>query len=128
MELNTFKQYKTDNSTKLVRTMEIKAAARLIRIHNKIHFAAEPNALIISQILESCAQILELIAERKIRYERYGRWIPVPQTDITKDWVCSNCQGVITVAHFCKECYYDYCPHCGAKMREEQNENCKIEN
>lgn len=37
MELNTFKQYKTDNDTKLVRAMEIKEAARRIRIHNKIH-------------------------------------------------------------------------------------------
>lgn len=52
-----------------------------------------------------------------------GKWIPVLQTDITKDWVCSNCQGVITVAYFCKECYYDYCPHCGARMRDKESNN-----
>lgn len=59
------------------------------------------------------------IKENKMKQ---GKWIPVSQTDITKDWVCSNCQGVITVAYFCKECYYNYCPHCGAKMREGTNE------
>lgn len=122
MELNIFHRRKIDGNTKLVRAMEFKEAARLIRIHYKTLFAAEPKAPIISEILETCAQILEQIDEKKIRYERYGEWIPVPQTDITKDWVCSNCQGVITVAYFCKECYYDYCPHCGAKMREGINE------
>ena len=60
-------------NTKLVRVTEIKEAARRIRIHNKIHFASEPNAPIISEILESCAQILEQIAKGKIRYEKYGQ-------------------------------------------------------
>jgi len=116
MELGNFKH--DDNST-LVRAMDIKEAARRIRIHNKIHFAAEPNALIISQILESCAQILELIAERKIRYERYGQWIPHhtyrdTEGDICEIFQCSNCGQLGEDTN--------YCPNCGAKMKGEQNE------
>lgn len=123
MELNIFHQRKIDNSTKLIRTMELEEAARRIRIHYKTLFAAEPQIPIISEVLECCAQILEQIDEKKIRYERYGQWIPIPQIDITKDWKCSNCQGLVTLAHYSKKCYYDYCPTCGAKMKEVQNEN-----
>lgn len=120
MELGNFKH--DDNST-LVRATDIKEAARRIRIHNKIHFAAEPNALIISQILESCAQILELIAEKKIRYERYGQWIE-HNFDETKDrldyelpYECSECherQGILP---------FNYCPNCGANMRDKEAQN-----
>lgn len=119
MKLDILKQYKTDDSTELVRTMELKEVARRIRIHNKIHFAAEPNALIISEILECCAQILEQIAEGKIRYERYGQWIK-HNFDETKDrldyelpYECSECHGRQGILPF------NYCPNCGAKMKGE---------
>ena len=46
-----------------------------------------------------------------------AKWIPVPQTNITKDYKCSNCQGLVTLAHYSKKCYYNYCPICGAKLR-----------
>lgn len=115
MELNIFKQYKTNN-TELIRAMEIKEAARRIRIHNKVHFAAEPNAPIISEILESCAQILEQIDEKKIRYERYGKWIhhrtyKDMEGDICEIFKCSNCSQLSED--------YNYCPNCGAKMKGE---------
>lgn len=122
MILNIFHQRKIDNDTKLVRTMEFKEAARLIRIHYKTLFAAEPNTPIISEILECCAQILEDIDKKKIRYERYGQWIE-HNFDETKDrldyelpYECSECherQGILP---------FNYCPNCGAKMKGEQNE------
>lgn len=118
MELNIFQQYKIDNSTELVSAMELKEAARCIRIHNKVHFAAEPNALIISKILESCAQILEQIDEKKIRYERYGRWIEhnfnetKDRLDYELPYECSECHGRQGIFPF------NYCPNCGAKMEE----------
>ena len=31
-------------------------------------------------------------------------------------WVCSRCEGLVYVAHYCNSCYYRYCPNCGAKM------------
>ena len=119
MKLNIFKHYKIDDNSELIRAMELKEAARCIRIHNKIHFAAEPNAIIISQILESCAQILEQIDERKIRYERYGQWIE-HNFDETKDrldyelpYECSECHERQGIRKF------NYCPNCGAKMKGE---------
>lgn len=122
MKLNIFKHYKIDDSSKLVRTMELKEAARRIRIHNKIHFTAESNAPIISEILESCAQILEDIDKKKIRYERYGRWIE-HNFDETKDrldyelpYECSECHARQGIRKF------NYCPNCGANMKGEQNE------
>lgn len=122
MEPNIFKQYKIDNSIELIRAMEIKEAARLIRIHYKTLFATEPNAPIISQILESCAQILEQIDEKKIRYERYGEWIE-HNFDETKDrldyelpYECSECHGRQGIFPF------NYCPNCGADMKGGQDE------
>lgn len=31
-------------------------------------------------------------------------------------WICSECNGLVEVAHYCTECYYNFCPNCGVKM------------
>lgn len=116
MKLNIFHRRKIDNNTKLVRAMELKEAARLIRIHYKTLFAIEPKAPIISEIFECCAQILEQIDEKKIRYERYGQWIKHhtyrdTEGDICEIFQCSNCGQLGEDTN--------YCPNCGASMKGE---------
>ena len=34
----------------------------------------------------------------------------------TNQWSCSECRGLVEVSHYCNECYYDFCPNCGARM------------
>lgn len=124
MKLNIFKQRKIDSNTKLVRAMELKEAARLIRIHYKTFFAtetlfaAESNTSIISEILESCAQILEQIDEKKIRYERYGRWIKHHFNE-TKDMLDSELPYECSGCHERQIFPFDFCPNCGASMKGE---------
>lgn len=80
-----------DNTSNIVRVIEIREAVRRIREHNRIHYAAERNAPIITEILESCARLLEDIDAGKVKYVEYGEWK-------------INCDG-----------YYPYCSRCGAE-------------
>lgn len=51
-----------------------------------------------------------------------GRWEPLFGT-IGKVFKCSECSATVTVAYECfkDDCYYDYCPYCGAKMEGKRN-------
>lgn len=41
----------------------------------------------------------------------------------SKHWKCSNCNGLVETAHCCYNCYYKFCPNCGAEMkRGKENE------
>ena len=108
MKLNTFKHYKIDDGSNLVRTMELKEAARRIREHNRIHYAAERYAPIITEILESCAKLLEDIDAGKMKYVEYGEW----KINCDGDYpYCSNCKSEPPGREMT-----DFCPNCGAKM------------
>lgn len=107
-----------DNTNDIVRVMEVKEAVRRIREHNKIHQSAEPrNSPIITEILESCARLLEDIDAGKVRYVEYGEWIDTHEL----------LQGAYYSYQIfrCSECNEDslengtWCPNCGAKMKEE---------
>lgn len=106
-----------DNTNNIVRVIGIKEAVRRIREHNRIHYAAERNAPIITEILESCARLLEDIDAGKVKYVEYGEW------EINCDGYypyCSNCMSeppgrVMT----------DFCPVCGADMRGKGVKRCE---
>lgn len=49
----------------------------------------------------------------------HSKWIKTAKTDSCKCWICSKCKCLIETAHYCFNCYYDYCPYCGAKMDKE---------
>lgn len=36
----------------------------------------------------------------------------------SKQFFCSNCGGMVELAHYCFTCYYRYCSFCGAKMED----------
>lgn len=49
---------------------------------------------------------------------KHGRWIPfMPDCrGYTEEFECSLCNNM-TYLHYCeKDCDYEYCPNCGAKM------------
>ena len=48
---------------------------------------------------------------------KHGNWI-TGKTDIlpTRLFTCSECRGLVEIAHYAYKCYYNYCPNCGAKM------------
>ena len=63
---------------------------------------------------ESCRQY---ISEDDVAPVRHGYWVK-EKRDVLIHWHCSAC----------KECYFleepnaEFCPHCGAKMDEEERE------
>lgn len=54
-------------------------------------------------------------------FEKYGEWITSQLAKPTKEWKCTACQGLIMLPVFTNDCYYDYCPNCGARMRGNKN-------
>ena len=61
---------------------------------------------------------IERLKSADVSPVRHGRWVK-EKTDVLIHWHCSACE----------ECFFldkpnsEYCPHCGAKMDEEENEN-----
>ena len=51
---------------------------------------------------------------------RYGHWEPLhaDSKGYTNHWNCSECSRFVSLRYNEKECEFDYCPHCGAKMDE----------
>lgn len=50
---------------------------------------------------------------------RRGEWIPSESntaTKTTKIFSCSKCEEIIELGRYAYKYYYNYCPHCGAKM------------
>ena len=55
---------------------------------------------------------------------KQGKW-KATNKDIppTKQWLCSCCNGLIETTYYCWNCYYNFCPNCGAEMkRGKENE------
>ena len=48
-----------------------------------------------------------------------GEWITSHPVDIAKEFKCTNCGGLVLLPVFAKRCYYDYCPNCGAYMKND---------
>lgn len=52
---------------------------------------------------------------------KHGHWIPVHANSMgyAEAYMCSCCEKRVYLAFYDTECDYEYCPHCGAKMDEE---------
>lgn len=46
--------------------------------------------------------------------KKSGLWLS--GSEPTKEFVCSECKGLVQTACYTFRCYYRYCPNCGAKM------------
>lgn len=55
---------------------------------------------------------------------RHGHWISqfVSKRGLSKHFVCSECAEWAFTAHKVKMIKYDYCPHCGARMDDNEVE------
>ena len=51
---------------------------------------------------------------------RHGRWRNRLDEEITKEFICSECFGLVRMHANAFSCYYKYCPNCGAKMDGEK--------
>jgi aryl-alcohol dehydrogenase-like predicted oxidoreductase len=105
-----------NNTNDIVRVMEVKEAVRRIREHNSILQSAEPrNSPIITEILESCARLLEDIDAGKVRYVGCGRW----ERRTSNIYACSECTNEVT---YQQSQNYSFCPYCGALMDGDKND------
>lgn len=54
----------------------------------------------------------------------HGHWVSInPDEDgYAFEYVCSVCKRNIIVDYYGTDCDYDYCPNCGSKMDEEDDE------
>ena len=56
---------------------------------------------------------------------KHGRW-KAHKPDCrgyTAGFICSSCGNIIYTDYSMKECDYNYCPNCGAKMEGDSHEN-----
>ena len=53
---------------------------------------------------------------------RHGKWMPVEPDSrgCTLRFACSVCDNFTTYYEDARDCDYDYCPNCGAKMDLEE--------
>lgn len=45
-----------------------------------------------------------------------GKWITHKENEPLREFVCSECKGLVELSHYAYKCYYNYCPNCGVKM------------
>ena len=53
---------------------------------------------------------------------RHGKWIYTSRSPEWADCKCSECGYTDSFANV-MECFYNYCPECGAKMDKEREKN-----
>lgn len=114
MKLTDIEFVKVDPIRNIKRMMSLKSAARRIREHNRIHYAAERNSLIITEILESCARLLEDIDDGKVVYVKHAHIIDPPR-DSKAFCRCSNCGEELPFV-------LNYCGHCEAQIDDNKGE------
>lgn len=77
---------------------------------------------------EQLAEWLEELRERRknnnLIINPVGKWIPFnPEPRGFADtFQCSNCGRLFHLSIWHRECPYDFCPNCGAKMEDEDEE------
>lgn len=60
-------------------------------------------------------EVIADIPSADVQPVKHGHWKAYGSLP-TNQWSCSECRGLVEVSHYCNECYYDFCPNCGAKM------------
>lgn len=65
---------------------------------------------------ECDVDVIQTAPAADVQPVKHGRWINVDMLKESKHWKCSCCKGIIETGYYCYNCYYNYCPNCGAKM------------
>lgn len=53
---------------------------------------------------------------------KHGHWLSPGADEPTKEFVCSECKGLVLLGYYTRKCYYSYCPNCGTKMEEKDED------
>lgn len=95
----------------------LKRAADAIRTHNYIHNRAERNAVLITEYLNFAADLIDKFADGDVVAAKHGQWLNavIDGNDFCR---CSECGCYIEVAFFANDYHVNFCPNCGADMRE----------
>lgn len=79
----------------------------------------------ITGILGDNSSIADIINEQPaadVQETKHGKWFKPSNDPVdSKQWICSECKGLIETACYCGHCYYNYCPNCGARMGGDSN-------
>ena len=54
-----------------------------------------------------------------IKIPKQGQWLKYDFVP-SKNWICSECDGLATMGYESFAGYYNYCPNCGAKMEVKE--------
>ena len=76
------------------------------------------------EALENTEAIYEMIADMPYREEKEGRWVlKRVEPDGEFKWECSECMEYGGEWSGLTPPPFEYCPHCGTKMRREKKQN-----
>lgn len=67
----------------------------------------------------NCMDIIEDYPSEDVQIIVHAKWKKVTHQPTSKNFICSACYGLTTMAYECTYGYYRYCPNCGAKMDKE---------
>ena len=51
----------------------------------------------------------------EVRHGRWEAWMPDKNGE-TREFICTGCRFMVEMSWKQKECDYEWCPYCGAKM------------
>lgn len=51
----------------------------------------------------------------EVRHGRWEAWMP-DENGETREFICTGCRSMVEMSWKQKECDYEWCPYCGAKM------------
>ena len=88
------------------------------RLAELLESAAERGAGVLATVYRDAAHIARTAQDIEAEPVRHGRWIPqgVDCRGYTSIFECSVCGCDTFLELPYKECEYEYCPHCGARM------------
>lgn len=70
---------------------------------------------------DNAAKMVELLPAADVAPVRHGRWeawMPDKNGE-TREFICTGCRFMVEMSWKQKECDYEWCPYCGAKMDKE---------
>lgn len=100
------------SKSKIMRTIEEKIAEREREFKRGLY--AED----VVEVYAEINALKEIYDEIKDMPVLSGKWINVDTSKESKHWKCSCCNGLVETAHYCYDCYYEFCPNCGAEMKK----------
>ena len=74
-------------------------------------------------VVVDCIRDYEVQRNRESNKVKRGKWIAQdPCRGYSETYKCSACEEIVTLNTFTRGCSYEYCPECGAKMNEGEEE------